>query len=212
MKSGLRECLRVTGLLPLWSLFRRDSALRDLGWFRSVATSMPVDKDGRPLPWYTYPAISFLEGLDLSGLSVFEYGMGNSTLWWAGKVSTVIACDHDPRFESRIRAVLPGNARSMGAFQDRQSYVTAFDRCTGNMEVVVVDGNWRNECIEHVLGKLPENGVVLLDNSERAEYEDGRGILLASGFRELCFRGMGPINHYEWSTSVFYRSTNCLGI
>lgn len=63
---------------------------RQLRNFRSLASGYgqwvsirdwhAVDGAGQPVPWYTYPATEYLSHLDLSVLSVFEYGSGNSTL------------------------------------------------------------------------------------------------------------------------------------
>lgn len=56
----------------------------EYGQFKTIKNWECVDKDGNPIPWYTYPAIEFLNSLDFSSKNVFEYGTGNSTLWWGG--------------------------------------------------------------------------------------------------------------------------------
>ncbi len=53
------------------------------GWFTSVKLGRSVDLDGNPLPWITYPAIEMLRRIDILNGRVFEYGAGNSSLWWA---------------------------------------------------------------------------------------------------------------------------------
>jgi hypothetical protein len=69
-------------LLKLLSL---RSYFEEIGWFKSVAIGLPVDRDGNCLPWFTYPAISFLEGKVQSDMNVFEYGKGlgliNNNKW-----------------------------------------------------------------------------------------------------------------------------------
>ena len=47
----------------------------------SMEKSLPVDGAGNAIPLYTYPSIDYLEQLDFSESSVFEYGSGMSTLW-----------------------------------------------------------------------------------------------------------------------------------
>lgn len=51
------------------------------GHGRSTLENLPVEWDGRPIPWYTYPSLDFLEGLDTSGWSVVEFGSGQNTLY-----------------------------------------------------------------------------------------------------------------------------------
>ena len=49
------------------------------GMYRSARIGESVDCHGNPQPWYTYPAIEYLKGRDLSGKDVFEFGSGYST-------------------------------------------------------------------------------------------------------------------------------------
>src|SRR5262249_55074123 len=52
------------------------------GFARSADEGFCVDHEGRPLPWIARPVIDFLFQLDLSQLSIFEYGGGASTFYW----------------------------------------------------------------------------------------------------------------------------------
>jgi hypothetical protein len=72
-------------LTAIYSLYRT-GPLKDDGWFRSCREQASVDANGNPIPWITYPAIEFLVKRINNQLSVFEYGCGNSTLWWASRV------------------------------------------------------------------------------------------------------------------------------
>lgn len=58
----------------LWS-YKEDN-----GWFRSVEEGLAVDREGYCLPWFIYPAISFLKERIQSDMAVLEYGSGYSTL------------------------------------------------------------------------------------------------------------------------------------
>lgn len=40
----------------------------------SVEKQLPIDKNGEPIPWYTYPSIEYLSKIDFSNLNIFEYG------------------------------------------------------------------------------------------------------------------------------------------
>ena len=44
---------------------------------------MPIDKNSNPLPWVTYGFIDFISERLNKSIDVFEYGSGNSTLWYA---------------------------------------------------------------------------------------------------------------------------------
>ncbi len=57
--------------------------LHDIGWFKSITQDMCVDMEYNKLPWMTYPFISFITPRLDKEISVFEYGSGYSTIWWA---------------------------------------------------------------------------------------------------------------------------------
>lgn len=67
----------------------------DTSHVRSALRGYPTDKDGGPVPWYTYPAVDFLSMLDFSDARVCEYGGGQSTLWWAARAKSVLSIEQD---------------------------------------------------------------------------------------------------------------------
>src|SRR5229473_3586817 len=77
------------------------------GHFRSSMRSAAVDRHGNPLPWYTYPAIDFLDTKDFSTRTVLEFGSGQSTLWWAKRCKRILSFDSDPKWFAYVRSTLP---------------------------------------------------------------------------------------------------------
>ncbi len=61
------------------------------GWLRALRDGRPIDANGQPLPWLTYPCIDFLRSLDLRDKSVFEWGCGHSTLFFAERANRVVS-------------------------------------------------------------------------------------------------------------------------
>src|SRR6185437_13275632 len=75
--------------------FTKGGYLFDIGWTNSITTGNIVDRSDNPLPWVTYPFIAFIaERLDAS-FEVFEFGCGNSTLYYAGKAAGVTSVEND---------------------------------------------------------------------------------------------------------------------
>lgn len=212
MKWLFDRVLARSGLFATYQFWHR-SYLRESGWYRSVREQKPVDSKGNPIPWITYPALEFLEGRVAKDMTVFEYGCGGSTLWWAGKVARVVASEHNLQWFETMRQLVPANVElchaQLGGEGDysRQilKYKNAFD-------IIVIDGRERNACAKNALGALKEGGVILWDNSERERYAEGQEYLLQNGFKRLDFTGLGPLNFYAWGTSLFYRSNNCFGV
>src|SRR3954447_8579526 len=83
---------------------------RDYGHLASVRAGRAVDRDGNPLPWYSYPAIEYLRQLDFRTKTVFEYGSGMSTLFWASVACRVVSVEDDERWFASIAPRVPLNA------------------------------------------------------------------------------------------------------
>ena len=188
-----------------------EGALKDYGWFRSYHTKRSVDAQGNPLPWYTYPFIFFLKPRIKPTFEVFEYGSGNSTKWYAGRVNHITAVEHEAAWVDIVRPGLPANAellfRELG-----DKYIQAIGESTKKYHIVVVDGRKRVKCTLFAVDYLTEDGVLILDNSEREFYQEAKRFMRERGFRQLDFYGMAPIVSHETCSTVFYRPGNCLDI
>ncbi|MEP7300810.1 MAG: class I SAM-dependent methyltransferase [Caldimonas sp.] len=211
----------------IWQLARRSSvtsrvlALRSLsrvshlqssGWFESFRKGLSVDASGSPIPWYTYGAIHFLASRVNSTMSVFEYGSGNSTLWWSKLGGRVTSCEHDTQWHRMMKERLPAAVKYIHADVSTGDYARQIQQQHETFDIVVIDGRDRVQCARFSAAALATRGVIVWDNSDRPDYRDGYEFLVNQGFRRVDFWGMGPINTYEWSTSIFYRSDNCLGL
>ena len=109
----------ISSLLP-----QGCNGLASSGWLNSLLQGMPVDALGGPVPWFTYPAIDFLDRVDTKDFTVFEWGGGNSTLWWAKRVRSVRAVDHDTKWYEIVRKGMPANAK-IELQTARDAYVAA---------------------------------------------------------------------------------------
>lgn len=211
-----RTFARFKSLLPAslrdaMELFlTRNTILKTSGWSLSRKTSLPIDAAGDPLPWFTYPAIGFLGPRLTKEMRVFEYGAGNSTLWWARRVKSVKSVENLPEWFARISANAPKNATILLREGDDYSL------CDGRLDIIVIDGKRRTECARAAIPCLSEGGVIVWDNSDPGSCGegdlDGIAFLERAGFKRLDFWGFGPLLTFEWCASVFYRDGNCFGI
>ena len=191
---------------------RKDTSyLRDTGWLESRFQDLPVDRQGYAVPWITYPSLAFLEPRINAEMSVFEYGSGNSTLWWSSRVRRVVSCEHHRGWYERMAPELPANV-DYKHLELTGGYPEAIAQHANEFDVIVIDGRERVKCAYNSLGALKDSGVILWDNSEREKYRPAFDFLAANGFRKLDFWGIGPVESYGWCTSILYRSNNCFSI
>jgi hypothetical protein len=62
------------------------------------------------------------------------------------------------------------------------------------------------------LEALKSDGIIIWDNSDREEYEDGYRFLFRNGFKKIAFVGLTPVVNVKSETGIFYREKNCLFI
>lgn len=208
IRGAIPSSLKNVGELHLWKL----GYLRETGWIRSRGEGSAVDKNGKPLPWYTYPAIRFLEDRIPKDAKVFEFGMGNSTCWWGSRVAHVTTVEHDRGWFERVAKTMPDNVDVVLADMNADEYVKAAANSGQQFDVLVIDGRRRVRCCENSLGNLSDRGIVIWDDFHREHYRSRSAFLKDAGFKELPFWGMTPLVAREALTSIFYRPQNCLGI
>ena len=172
------------------------------GHRRSVREKKPVDHDGQPLPWYTYPAIAYLEGLDLSAKSIFEFGAGHSSWFFAKRAKEVFSVENNATWQAQIGGASFPNLEVL-LREKEEDYVAALGRTERTWDVIAIDGVWRRRCARAALAHLAPTGLMILDNSDW--YPHTAADLRAADLLQIDFTGLGPVNYYTWTTSLFLR-------
>lgn len=183
------------------------------GWFNSFNTKQSVDKNNEPLPWCTYPYIKFIESRLKKDFLVFEFGSGNSTLWYSKRVKKIIAVENDNAWFKIISSKLPHNAQILLKKLDYDGeYCKTVLHCDSKFNLIIIDGRDRVNCAKKSVECLTDDGVIIFDNSDRPQYAEGISFLIKQGFKKLDFIGLAPVTPHNNYTSVFYKQLNCLGI
>jgi hypothetical protein len=174
------------------------------GHLNSVKERKPVDANKQPIPWYTYPAIEYLSQLYLKDKEVFEFGSGNSSLFWARKAKKVYSVENDFEWYKMVcRSKLPNQEIILA--KDESEYINSILNIQKKFYLIIVDGKYRFQCSKVALDCLDTNGFIILDNSER--HPKTAKLLKQSGLIPIDFFGLGPINYYCWTTSIYLKRT-----
>jgi hypothetical protein len=193
--------------------FNQKGYLCDIGWFKAFDTKSPVDGEGNPIPWVTYSFIDFIKNRIKKQHTVFEFGSGNSTFFYAKSAGIVVSVEHDKEWFDKIVKDKPENSEMIYCELVRGGdYCHMPVKLEEKFDVIIVDGRDRVNCCKQAVEALTDAGVVVLDDSEREYYREGIDFLLKKGFKQLSFSGISPGLFYNKATSVFYRADNCLGI
>lgn len=131
------------------------------------------------LPWLAPAANEFLSGYLKPSDTMLEFGSGRSTLWFCSKVAHITSVEHDPVWYEKISNLLkdrqiknvtyllhPKQEISIPAANT--SYVNAARTIAPqSLDVVLVDGTYRAQCVLVSLPLLKPGSLLVIDNVNR---------------------------------------------
>jgi hypothetical protein len=192
-------------LRPLIQLQR--GVLGRYGWWRAWKVGKPVDAQGNPLPWISYPAIDFLRQFDFSEASVFEWGSGFSTLWWTDRCHSIATVESAAAWAPYIKTLLSSKVEFLETALTADAEIEALTSYRlPKIDVIVIDnhGLFRWRCAEAAIDRVAEGGFIILDNSDQCLR--ACKVLRAAGFTQIDFTGFAPGVAYAQCTSFFFKN------
>lgn len=173
---------------------------------RTIDEQVCVDKNGNPLPWYTYPAIEYLRQFDYRNKKIFEFGCGYSCAFWAERAQEVVAVENDKTWFERWKAEFDYPNLNIMLKDDNSDYENALN---SDYDVIVIDGKRRSWCARKAYQHLNDKGFIIVDDSDRvnnsADYQEMIDILKTAGLLQIDFYGCCPMNNFTKTTSIFFR-------
>lgn len=158
-----------------------------------------VTASREPIPWFTYPCIEYLNQLDLKEKSILEWGIGNSTLYFAKRCKRIISIEHNKEWYDIITHNLPDNSK--GYLVNEEEYPNYPKKLNEKFDIIIVDGIKRFDCIRTGVDVLDTGGMIIFDNSDRnPEYCQ---FLRKQNLIQIDFHGFGPIVNFTTTTSIF---------
>lgn len=179
---------------------------KQYGWWNAWRAGRPVDAKGDPLPWITYPAIDFLSQFDFSDASVFEWGSGYSTLWWAPRCRQIASVESNKSWISYIKGKLPAKVDLLETEFTLEAEVQALETYPSpSLDVIVIDNNgpFRPGCAKAAAARIAPGGFIIIDNSDQCLV--ACKILRDEGFVQIDFTGFVPGTGYAQCTSFFFK-------
>ena len=157
-------------------------------------------------PWWNRRAIRYLSRQVRPGDRAFEWGSGGSTVWLARRGVSVTSIEHDPEWAQRVTDRCPaadvrlvsGAAQGRLRSEPEQEYVTngqyffddyvaAIDKLAEHsLDLVIVDGLCRMECVRRAAPKVKPGGVLVVDDTDFCFLDPGK---ILPGWRSVSFWG-----------------------
>lgn len=156
-------------------------------------------------PWFVHCSIEFLEGRILPDWCCFEWGSGGSTIWLAELAGTVVSVEHNDEWYSRVDGWLREYGLSdqvtLNYIPLTNGYADAILKYPGNhFDLIEIDGRQRAFCIENALPRLKPGGILVVDNSEREQYQES--LAAVKRWEHVDFYSG---NSEGWTTSVYFK-------
>jgi hypothetical protein len=191
----------------------QNSYLYLTGWMQSLKERKPVDNIGNPIPWMNFAVVNLLGNRLSHDLDLFEFGSGYSTLFFASRVRSVTSVEYDRKWFDLIKLQTPENVMLIFIEKDVDgNYCRVINSSGKQYDVVVVDGRDRVNCMKQGVAALSQRGVIILDDSQRSDYQEGIEFVKRKGFRTLSIEGLKATTTGIDRTTIFYREENCLDI
>lgn len=179
------------------------------GWYKSIREGKCVDCNDDYIPWFTYPAIDYLKQIDFSEKSVFEWGAGYSTIFWAKRAKKVISVETEEEWYKIVRDIAPSNCKIVYAERERSTYVKEIDNHDEAYDVIVIDGTGetRLDCCGAAIKRLLPGGIIILDDADL--WLRSARVLREADLIQIDFTGFGALSANARTTSIFVHRNYC---
>jgi len=184
--------------------------LHENGWFRSIEENRSINLQGEEIAWLPYSLIRFLNERLKSTMNVLEFGAGASSVYFSKRVKSVVSVEDNRDWYHQVLAKKPDNLTLVLA-ETKNAYVN-FQPDGDKFDFVLIDGQFRQDCLFKSIEHLNAKGVILLDDTNFAEFGQLIPKMVALSFKHFTFNDFAPIIVYNKESTLFYRDSNCLGL
>jgi predicted O-methyltransferase YrrM len=168
---------------------------------------LATDSTGAPIPWYTYPAIDFLEQRYFQTRNVLEFGGGQSTFWWSMRARSVLTIEQDSNWYAHLRTRIASNVNLHYVPVDHTTRSISPIRLIldnnpiRSFDIIIIDGHLREELTRIAFSYLAKDGALIFDNAEGYGFYD---YIKNQDCRKIDFYGFAPGVSLRHCTSLVF--------
>lgn len=192
-------------LSRLFLSFMHNGYLLQIGWIESWRRNECLDENGEPIPWAPYPFINFMKEYLNHKMTVFEYGSGYSTLFFAKRVHHVYSVEHNSYWIEKINSY-PEENITLYEKELNEDYEKSIHNTKINFDVIFIDGRRRINCVREALKRISDDGMIIFDDSDRDKYKEGINLLLNQDYKKIDFWGITPLAFINRKTTIFFKN------
>jgi predicted O-methyltransferase YrrM len=163
--TGHRLCDQKGNLVTVRRALLNGAYCVGTGVLRLLTGKLPAK------PWISCDAIRVLRRHLNTRSRVLEFGSGMSTAWYSAHAGEVFSVENNAAWYERIKVLLAANGRTNANYAfaaDEESYVNFMADDAKGFDLIMIDGDWRSQCVANALDKLRPGGILYIDNSDRS--------------------------------------------
>lgn len=172
-----------------------------------------ADEEETINPWWVKNVADLVKSKLSKNMTVFEWGSGNSTLFIAQNVGSVVSVEHNLMWYERMQEIIPRNVRlEFCELTYGGEYCKKIFNEKEKFDLIIVDGRDRVNCAINAVEYIKENGIIIWDDTHREAYQEGYDFLKEHGYKQLQLSGITYSHAFMHYTSIFYKENNFLGL
>jgi hypothetical protein len=164
--------------------------------------------------WTSYPLHQFLHSLNLKNKNILEFGSGGSTVFFLKRKANLITFEHSQIWIEKLRLRLenqstwqPYLVEYICRQDDQNGYLKYIEKIQDiedeTLDIALVDGRHRVECVRAVQSKLVPGGKIILDDSDRPSYQESYEIL--KNWETFRISGYAYMSDYKTHSTVWQK-------
>ena len=179
-------------------MYKEEFRKNKTSWVNSLMSGLSLDENNQEIPWMTYKAIQFIKNFVNKELEIFEYGSGSSTLFFARNCKNVTSIETNKMWknivEGRLKDSNLENSRIhlMEDGLENENYENFLKDSDKKYDIIILDAFKRYRCSFNILNALKKDGIIILDDSERWNYQRIFDHYEKIGLHRLDFEGISP--------------------
>lgn len=121
------------------------------------------------LPWLPFSVIRRLDSIIRPDWKVVEIGSGMSTLWLAARCRSVTSVEAGRKWHARLSDIIESKGLTHVdlRFEMAGHIMSDFsEHEDGSLDLVIVDGGPREDCVRNALEKIRPGGYIYVDNTD----------------------------------------------
>jgi len=143
------------------------------GW--GTPDEMTIDSPKSNVPFVPFMAVKEYEYIrDLINTekfeTVLEWGAGSSTIWFPNNttIKSWLAIEHNEKYIEYLKDKVSDKVE-LSLRTTHHSYLDVISR---RFDLILIDGLYRDECLERAFDLLNPRGIILLHDAGRKAYHD----------------------------------------